>query len=115
MCAARERIVHGDNVPGRELDLVQRSRDSHRHRTEMHGHVIALSDHAASGVEDSARIVTSLFDVWRECRAAQRNAHLFSNGGEERAINLDGRRIESGFHISFSVSLCLCGYYQRAT
>src|ERR1700755_3141197 len=45
----------------------------------MHRHVIAHRYHTAPAVKDRARVVTSLLDVWRDSRAPQCSAHLFSN------------------------------------
>src|SRR5688572_16283243 len=100
MRAARERIVHRDDITGANFNYVERGGNGHRHRPEMHRHVIALRDHASLRVEHRARVVTPLFDVWRKGGAAQRDAHLFSHRSEERAIDLQRRRIEASLHRS---------------
>ena len=83
--------------PGAISTRVERGGDGHRHRAEMHRHVIALRDHAPIRVENCARIIASLLDVWREGGAAQRDAHLFRHRSKERAINLQRRWIEADF------------------
>src|ERR1044072_9314419 len=98
MRAACERIVEGDDVSRHDIDLRKRSSDCHRHRSEMHRHVIALRDHAALRIEDSARIIASLFDVGRERGATQRDAHLICYRSEQRAINLERRWIKLSLH-----------------
>src|SRR5205085_10538132 len=73
-----------------------------RHRAEMDGHVVALRDDSAPSVEDGARIVAPLFDVGREGRAPECDAHLFCDRSVERAIDFERRRIEASlvFHNS---------------
>jgi len=51
----------------------------HRHRSQMHRHVVAHGDHFATGVKDSAGVVAPFFDVGRERRPAQGCAHLLGN------------------------------------
>src|SRR5688572_19958935 len=73
VCAAREWIVQSNHVAGRKFDLAERSGYCHRHRSEMYRHVIALRDHATASVKDSARVITSLLDVWGKRGATQRD------------------------------------------
>ena len=81
MSSAGVWIVEHDNIAGSELDSLQRSAHRHRHRAEMHWHVIALSNQEAVLIEDRARVVPSLFYVWGESRASQAHTHLFGYRG----------------------------------
>jgi len=47
-----------------EIDFGKSRRDSHRHRSKMHGHVIALRDDTTCGIKNCTRIITTLLDVW---------------------------------------------------
>ena len=55
----------------------------------MHRHVIAHGNHFPRGVENRARVITALFDVGRECGAAQGRSHFFRNGMVEILENLE--------------------------
>ena len=46
MRAAGKRIVQRNDVARADLDFAQGRGDSHWHRAEMNGHVVALRDHA---------------------------------------------------------------------
>ena len=63
-----------------KLDGFKGRSNRHRHRAEMHGHMIALSDQYAFAIEDCARVIAPLFDVRREGRPPQTHAHLFGDG-----------------------------------
>ena len=57
-------LMHWRHV--RHVPVEDDAGHGHRHRSEMYRHVIALRDHSASGIEDRARVVAPLFNVWRE-------------------------------------------------
>src|SRR4051812_33177687 len=68
----------------------------------MHRHVIALGDECAFAVEDGTRIIAPLFDVGREGRASQADAHLFGDRRIKRLEDFELDRI--GFHTAVSLS-----------
>src|SRR6185437_5085516 len=73
-------VVQDSDVAGFERELVERRADGHRHRSEMHGHVVAHGDYVAAAVKYRARIVAPLFDIRREGGTPERRAHLFGYG-----------------------------------
>ncbi len=87
--ASAEGIVEHGDVAGREAQIGDGGAHRHRHRTQMHGHVIAHGESVAGGVEERARVVATLFDVGREGGATQRCAHLFGDGVEEMLENFE--------------------------
>src|ERR1041384_1408504 len=66
----------------------------------MHRHVIALRDNASRGIEDSAGVITTLLDVWRERCTPQRDTHLFRHGSKKCPVNLEGRGIKLYLHLN---------------
>ena len=54
MRAARKWIIERYYIARANLNFTERRRDCHRHRAQMHGHVIALRDYTAGRVEDRA-------------------------------------------------------------
>ena len=64
-----------------------------RHRAEVHRDMGGLRQQSALGVEDRAGVVLALLDVGRERGVAQRRAHLFGRGGDERVEDREPRRI----------------------
>jgi hypothetical protein len=98
VCAARERIIQSDNVTGRDLNFFESGGNGHGHRSEVHGHVIALRYHASFSIEDCTRVIAALFDVWREGSPPECDSHLLSHRSEERTIDLERRWIEFMFH-----------------
>jgi len=61
----------------------------------MHRHVIALRYDVSLSVEDSAGVVPSFLDVWRERRALQRRAHFFGDRMKQALENLKLHRIHT--------------------
>src|SRR5262249_16301561 len=87
--AAGKGIVEDEDVAGRGHALDD---SSHRvaHRTEMHGNVLRLRDHAPVGVEQGARAVASLLDVRRVAAPHEHGAHLLGDSRER--VHEDGQR-----------------------
>jgi hypothetical protein len=80
MCATAKGIVQHYHIPWLHRARVNCSPHRHRHRSQMHRHVIAHCNHLACTVENRAGVVAPLFDIGRKCRAPQGCAHLFCNG-----------------------------------
>jgi len=55
----------------------------------MHRHVIAHGDDLAPRIEDSAGVVTPLFDIGRERCAAECGSHFFGDGVVEVLEDLE--------------------------
>ena len=49
---AAKGIVQHDHIAGVKIAVLDRRRNRHRHRSQMHRHVIAHGDYLAAGVED---------------------------------------------------------------
>ena len=94
--APYERVVEHNDIARRKFALRHRRRDRHRHRTQVHRHVIAHGDNLARGIEDGARVVAALFDVGRKRRAAQRGSHLFRDRVVQVLEDLEFDRIGHG-------------------
>ena len=88
----RKRIVEHHDVAGLEGTVLDCRLYRERHGAEMHRHVIALGNRAATAIVNGAGIVETLLDVRGEPGAAQRHAHLFGNRDEEvlEHFELDG-------------------------
>ncbi len=80
MRPAAKGIVQHDHVAGAECKTRNGRSHRHRHRAQMHGHVIAHGDHFTAGIKDGAGIVPPLFDIGRKCGTTQRGPHLLGDG-----------------------------------
>jgi len=87
--AAAEGIVEHDYVARLESAIFHSGSNRHRHRAEVHRHVIAHGDDLAFGIEDGAGVVTPLFDIGRERCAAQGGSHFFGDGVVEVLEDLE--------------------------
>jgi hypothetical protein len=96
--AAAEGIVEHGDVAGVQRKLGNRGAHRHGHGAEMHRHVIAHGQGVAGGIEERAGVIATLLDVGRERGAAQGRAHLFGDGVEEMAEDLefDGIKAHGG-------------------
>ena len=81
--AAEVGVVEDDDVAGRERGERHRGLDGRGHGAEVDGDVGGLGDEAAAAVEDGAGVVAPLLDVGRVRGAAEGDAHLVGDGGEE--------------------------------
>ncbi len=79
MSSSAKRIVEHDHISRGEWASCNGGLHRHRHRPQMHRHVVAHGDHMAVGVKHSAGVIPALFYVGRECRAAQGRAHFFGD------------------------------------
>jgi hypothetical protein len=70
--------------------------DGHGHRATMHGHVVAHGNDLAARVEDGARVIAALLNVGRKRSAAERSAHLLSDGVVEVFENFEFNGIVHG-------------------
>src|SRR5882724_12168187 len=98
MGAARKRIIECNDITWSRVDLSQRSRHGHRHGTQMHRHMVALSNDASPGIENSARVISTFFDIRRKRSAAQRNTHFLGYKDVKRPIYLQCSWVEI-FHL----------------
>ena len=73
---------------GREQRLYARS-----HRTQVHRNVGSIRDEVTAPVKDRAGKIKPLLDIHRMGRILQRKAHLFGNGHECLAEDLEHHRI----------------------
>jgi hypothetical protein len=102
MCASRVRIIKDDDIAWTHLALFDGGTHRHRHRTQMHGHVIALRDQTTTTIKDGTGIIAALFDVWRKRRAAQADAHLLRDRGIKGTVDFEFDGIHE-FSFQFSV------------
>jgi hypothetical protein len=93
MRAAAKGIVEHRDIALQERQAIDSSAYRHGHGAKVNGHMVAHGDDLTRSAEDGARIITALFNVRRKRGAAQRRAHLLSNGVEEVPENLDLDRI----------------------
>ena len=91
---APERIVYTYHVARVQAsELLEGRLHAHRHRTEVHRHVVAHRDRAPRRIEERARVILALFDVRRKRGAFQGGAHFFSQGSEEMAEDFECDRV----------------------
>ena len=81
--AAAERIVHREDVVGREGRQLHDRAHCGGHRAEVDRHVRRLRHHLALGIEDSTTEVAPFLDVWGVGRTAECFAHLLGDRGED--------------------------------
>ena len=81
--AAEVGVVEDDDVAGLEWGEGHRGGDALGHGAEVDGDMRGLGDEAAVGVEDGAGVVAALLDVGRVRGAAEGDAHLVGDRGEE--------------------------------
>ena len=94
VCAPLKRVVHHGHVAGPEsAEGLESGRDAHRHRPQVHRHVVAQSDRRTSGVEEGAGVVPSLLDIRGIGGAAQGRPHLLGQGGEQMTEDLEGHGV----------------------
>ena len=79
MRAAAERIVQHRHVARLQPQTLHCRAHRHRHRSQVHGHVVAHRDHLPLTIENCARVIPPLFDIRRECGPPQRRSHLFGD------------------------------------
>src|SRR5262249_37253988 len=96
MGAASVRVIKDDNITGRELYSFQCRPHRHRHGAEMDWHMIALRDEQTFLIENGAGIIAPFFDIGRERRTPETDAHLFSYRCIERFEDFQLYRIS--FH-----------------
>ena len=95
-----KRIVQHDNIARFKRALLNRGRDRHRHRTQMHRHVIAHRNHLARSIENRTGVVAALLDIRGEGSPAQGRSHFFSDGVIEVLKDLNFDRITRSHNIS---------------
>ena len=80
MSPATEWVIQHDDVAIVNRAGFDGGGDRHRHRSQMHRHVIAHGDYLAFAVENRAGIIAPLFDVGRKCRSPKGSTHFFRDG-----------------------------------
>ena len=95
--AARIGVVADEDVAGpdrRKIVVLEDVIGDAEQRAEMDRDVLGLGDGASFSIEQGRRAVLPLLDVGRVGGADDGLAHLFDDGGERAADDLDGDRIE---------------------
>ena len=98
--AAEVGVVEGDDVAGVELEALEGGGDGSGHGAEVDGDVGGLRDHVAVGVKEGAGVVLALLDVGGEAGAAEGDAHLLGDGGEEVLEDLEGYGVYGHFALA---------------
>ncbi len=80
MRAAAKRIVQHHHVAWLHGARINRGPHRHRHRPQMHWHVVAHRDHLSRAIENRAGVIATLLDIRRKCRTPQRRPHLLRDG-----------------------------------
>src|SRR5260370_19092962 len=93
MSTAAERIVQDGDVAGIPRESVHSGAHGHRHRAQVHRHVVTHGHHLALTVKDSAGVIAPFFDVGRKSRTPQRRAHLLGDGMKQALENFQLYRI----------------------
>ena len=76
MRAAAKWIVQDDDVARVQSKVLERVADRHRHRAQVHGHVVAHRQRLAIAVVDGAGVIAALFDIRRKRSSTKDDAHL---------------------------------------
>ena len=98
--AAEVGVVEGDDVAGGEVEALEGGGDGSGHGAEVDGDVGGLRDHVAVGVKEGAGVVLALLDVRGEAGAAEGDAHLLGDGGEEVLEDLEGYGVYGHFPLA---------------
>ena len=95
MRSTAERVVQNRDVARPKIERLRGVLYRERHRTQMHGHVIAHCHRFAGGVVNGTRIIAAFFDIRRKRRLAQHRAHLFRDRDQQMPEELQFNWIRS--------------------
>ena len=114
MRSAAKRIVQDGDIARLEIEGIHRMPHRQRHGAEVHWHVIAHRHRFAGCIINRARIIAPLFDIGGIGSLAQHRSHLFGDGNQQMAKQLQLDRI--GLHCLQAPTLTrkLATFCQRA-
>ncbi len=80
MGAPGKGVIQHDHIAGLKISLCNGGAHGHRHRSEMHRHVVAHGNDLCARIEYRAGIIAALFNVGRKRGTTQRCAHFLGDG-----------------------------------